>query len=285
MKIINLEQGSQEWREFRHGKIGASDAAAIMGLNPYCTPLMKWEEKIKGVDKAPNEAMIRGSRLESQARDWYNQTHGTNFKPLVCEHDDRAWQIASLDGWDGERILEIKCPTKEIDLGELAIQYNPQIQHQMEVTGAKEAILLVYYESHQHIVNMARDETFIEEMVSAEKKFYESLLSFDPPEPQDADFVEETNELIIHFGETYAQLSSQIKFLQEQQEDLRTKLVSNAKHKRMKVGPVKLTQVMRKGNIDYKSIPELKGLNLEPYRKKGSEYWQITCAKEVFEGV
>lgn len=31
-KIINLEQGSPEWRDFRKGKIGASMVASCVGI-------------------------------------------------------------------------------------------------------------------------------------------------------------------------------------------------------------------------------------------------------------
>jgi predicted phage-related endonuclease len=32
--IVNLEQGSEVWREWRHKGIGTSDASTIMGENP-----------------------------------------------------------------------------------------------------------------------------------------------------------------------------------------------------------------------------------------------------------
>jgi hypothetical protein len=38
---------------------------------------------------------------------------------------------------------------------------------------------------------------------------------------------------------------------------------------------ISLTKVFKKGNIDYSKIPELKGVDLEKYRKPIQESWRI----------
>lgn len=45
MEIIPIEYRSPEWFTFRRKKIGGSDAAAVLGLNPYKTTLSLWREK------------------------------------------------------------------------------------------------------------------------------------------------------------------------------------------------------------------------------------------------
>ena len=35
----------QDWLKARQGRIGGSDAAAILGMNPYKTNVQLWEEK------------------------------------------------------------------------------------------------------------------------------------------------------------------------------------------------------------------------------------------------
>ncbi len=47
MKIIDLEQGTPEWLEWRKNGIGSSDIATIMGANPYQTPYQLWEENLE----------------------------------------------------------------------------------------------------------------------------------------------------------------------------------------------------------------------------------------------
>jgi predicted phage-related endonuclease len=44
--MSTLIQGSDEWHDFRRKHIGASDSPAIMELDPFCSLLDKWEEKV-----------------------------------------------------------------------------------------------------------------------------------------------------------------------------------------------------------------------------------------------
>lgn len=41
---------------------------------------------------------------------------------------------------------------------------------------------------------------------------------------------------------------------------------------------VKVAEIERVGSVDYKAIPALKGIDLEPFRKPGSKYWKITLS-------
>ncbi len=45
LEKIKIKHGSPAWLEFRKQGIGGSDAAAILGLNPYKTNVQVWEEK------------------------------------------------------------------------------------------------------------------------------------------------------------------------------------------------------------------------------------------------
>jgi hypothetical protein len=39
---------------------------------------------------------------------------------------------------------------------------------------------------------------------------------------------------------------------------------------------VSVTKCLKVGNVDYKAIPELKGVDLEKYRKAPIEYWKVS---------
>ena len=41
-----------------------------------------------------------------------------------------------------------------------------------------------------------------------------------------------------------------------------------------------LQKIIRKGNVDYGKIEALKGIDLEQYRKKDSEFWTIRIESE-----
>ena len=46
-------------------------------------------------------------------------------------------------------------------------------------------------------------------------------------------------------------------------------------HNRLLCAGIKLTKQTRAGSIDYASIPELKNVDLESYRKKPTTFWSM----------
>ena len=46
------------------------------------------------------------------------------------------------------------------------------------------------------------------------------------------------------------------------------------------VGDITLKRIESKGAVDYKAIPALKDIDLEPYRKPASITWRININKE-----
>ena len=49
MKIDKTKMTIEEWREQRRKGIGSSDAAALLGLNPFKSPLIVYEDKINPI--------------------------------------------------------------------------------------------------------------------------------------------------------------------------------------------------------------------------------------------
>src|ERR1044071_4059462 len=113
-KIIPLQQQAPEWKAFRKGKIGSSDASAIMGQSPFETPFECWERHIFHLEKETTPVMKRGTELEPVARQWVNDSLYTHYEPAVIQNREFPDLIASLDGYyylDGKHyLLEIKCP-------------------------------------------------------------------------------------------------------------------------------------------------------------------------------
>jgi hypothetical protein len=67
-KIVDLEQGSRKWLDWRYEGIGASDAPAIMGENPWKSRQRLLLEKRSRRDAAKNSRMNKGTTLEPEAR-------------------------------------------------------------------------------------------------------------------------------------------------------------------------------------------------------------------------
>lgn len=66
-----------------------------------------------------------------------------------------------------------------------------------------------------------------------------------------------------------------LKEAQEANEKARQELVDSCENENYEGNGVKVSYVERKGSVDYAAVPELKGKDLELYRKKGTFYWTI----------
>ncbi len=292
-KEVMLTQNTPEWLKFRQWRIGASDAPIIMGVSPYKSKLMLWEEKILGTVTQSNYAMERGHRLEQKARDWVNARHGDfglKYRPAVLQHDSIDWMIASLDGWKagyGNTIhftkgLEIKCNGSETHRksinGEVVEWHLCQLMHQMVVADLKE-ILYVSFDGEEGVeILVKRDDEYItKKLMPALASFYQSLVDFKPPEPSDKDLIEITNLDALNMAREYSETLMQIKRLEEKLEPLKEELCGYATHGRCKIGELKVTKVMKRGNIDYQKFIKDKDLKVpDSYRKENTVSWRIT---------
>lgn len=186
MKIIPVEQGSEDWIAWRKTRITATDAAVIMRSNKYTNPRVLWEEKMDLIPpKTTNEHMERGRQLEPVARKLFIQQTGIHVEPLVIENDSFFWMGASLDGIDSSRkiLVEIKCPTIDGHIAAINKEIKPMYRHQMQhALGASEADIcfyITYNESHEqplNILEVPRDDKLIEKILEAEECFYKEFM-------------------------------------------------------------------------------------------------------------
>lgn len=277
-----IVQGSPEWHALRRNMIGASDAPVIMRDSPWKTPYQLWEYKV-GIteENAPSASMKRGLDLEEKARERFCEKIDLWMAPTVIIHPEIRWMMASLDGIDvrQERILEIKCPGAEdhkiaLD-GKIPEKYYAQLQHQMEVSGVDMAYYFSFDGEDGAIVEVGRNTKYIREMLEEEEKFYKCMQNFLPPELVEKDYHEKSDERWFSIATEWAMLQENLIELEKRDKQLRDTLISMANGKNCVGAGVRVCKVARKGNVDYGSIKELKGVNLDQYRKEPSEFWKI----------
>jgi len=279
--LSSLVQGSQEWLDLRKTKITATDSTSIMGANPWKTKIQLYHEKISNDPPiVPNERMQRGLDLEPIARDLFILKTGILVFPKVIIKD---WAMASLDGisLDGKCVVEIKCPGEKDHAvavsGKIPDHYYPQLQHQMYVCNVQ----FVYYFSFDGIdgviVEVKRDDEYIEKMLIEEKKFYDCIMNKTPPEPLQGDYIERHDDLWEECASKWRSVTNSIKELETQEEYLRKQLIFLSGESNVKGAGISLCQVQRKGSVDYSMIPQLKGIDLEQFRKGSTNSWRITC--------
>jgi len=274
-----ISQNTPEWLEMRKNKIGASDAPIIMGVSPWKTPYQLWEEKL---DLAPqpemNAAMRRGHELEPIARQAYNDYTGNCAEPEVVIHPERKWMMASLDGISLDRsiVVEIKCAGKrDHDIaasGNVPEKYYPQLQHQLAVIGVNRLHYFSYTDDSFHLVEVERDDKYINKLYAKEGEFWNQLQNFEAPSLSDADFQEIDDEEWI----SIAQQIQHIQKLKQREKELKQQLIALSNNRSCKGGGLKFRKSVSKGSVDYSAIPELKDVDLERYRKAPSERWRLS---------
>jgi putative phage-type endonuclease len=277
-----MEQGTQEWHDLRRTKIGASDAAVILGLSPYLSPFELWEQKMFGKHSEQNGAMSRGAALEPQARECFEKLTGIFVLPKVVIHSTYEWMMASLDGinFEGTTIVEIKCPNKEVhalaEKGIVPPHYMAQIQHQFAVTGAVKGYYFSFNGIKGALVEIFPDQKFIKDMIKEEEKFYELMVKKEPPPMTDKDYIIIEDKEFVELMAEYKDVKHELDILKDCEQVIREKLISLSKGKNAKCSKGQMTRSFSKGQVDIKLVPELIGVDLEPYRKPPCEKWRIT---------
>jgi putative phage-type endonuclease len=279
-EIVSVEQGSQEWHILRKTKITATDAVVIMHESHWTTPLQLYNEKLSGEPpRAPNERMQRGTDLEPVARQSFIEHTGIEVVPMVVVKD---WAMASLDGMSlcGKHIVEIKCPGAKDHAtalqGKVPDHYRAQLQHQMYVTGLQEAYYYSFDGQMGTFFTVKRDDQYIEKMIEEEKKFYQNLMLFIPPESCETEYVEREDSEWEELATRWRLVTASAKELALEEEEIRKKLVSLSGECNVKGAGISLCQINRKGNVDYSKIPEIKNIDLDKYRKPTTSAWRIT---------
>lgn len=283
-----MEQKTADWDEWRRRGIGSSDAPVIVGVSPWATPYQLWEQKTGR--RAPNPgnwATRRGNALEPVARADYELRMGCDAPPALLEHAEYPWLRASLDGWrPKERItVEFKWSGAEdfanARNGVVPAKYFPQVQHQILVAGVTEAHYFAMTETHETaLVVVPPDREYLKLLFAAECAFWKRVIDDDPPPLGDRDFkLIRDRDLLLKF-EDRAEVMARIAHLQARVDQLTAEIYEAVGEGRARCGKFRVNVISRKGSVDYKRVPELRGVDLEPYRGKGSTYRTISEAKD-----
>lgn len=286
MKIIELEQGSPEWLAWRKTVITATDASIIRGNNPWDTPYKCWQRKLGLIEeKKSNEAMERGKRLEPEARAQFIQKFGIDMIPVVAESSEYEFLGASLDGLstDKSSILEIKCGGSKLHYmaarGEIPQYYQDQMQHQLLVTGASKCFYYSYDGSDGICIEVLPDAEFKSTFLPQAREFWRCVALNEPPALQDSDYVNMSDmPAWAAFATEYRKINEQIKNLEGIKEAYRKELLNLCGDQNCLGEGIKVMKTYVRGRIDYDVIPELKGIDLDKYRKSSSTCWKILVA-------
>lgn len=192
-KIPTATMSKEEWTALRSTTIGGSDAAAILGLNPYKSPYALWAEKTGKVipeDISQKEAVRLGTDLEEYVAKRFTEATGKKVRRenYTVFRDDMPYAHANYDRLViGERAgLEIKT-TNALHLskfknGEFPATYYAQCCHYLLVSGLDRwylAVLVLGIDFKVFVIE--RDEAELEALKEVEESFWENIQSETPP--------------------------------------------------------------------------------------------------------
>ena len=201
MKILNLQQRSQEWFEARLGVITGSRAKNVFKSNnlTFIDELIAERMTQQQEESFTSKAMEHGILFEPEALATYNERHNVNAEEVgFCVHDNYYWLAVSPDalifdevGIDAVGAVEIKCPSSKkhveyIRQNKIPNEYKHQIFHYFIVIETLQYLDFVSYdprnrEKDLHVVRVTREEIKqeLEETFAQYMKFFAKLNKYE----------------------------------------------------------------------------------------------------------
>lgn len=153
-----------EWLKERKKGIGGSDAASIIGLNPYKSAFQVYLDKIGELpEKEDNEAMRQGRDLEDYVAQRFMEKTGKKVRRnnSILYHPEYQYILGNVDRVVVGEKAGLECKTinnsygkYNLNNGEYPVYYYVQCMHYLAVTGYDKWYLAVLdlgkalFESH-----------------------------------------------------------------------------------------------------------------------------------------
>ena len=196
------DMSKEQWLEARKCGIGGSDAASVLGLNPYKSSVSVYIEKvdyIHGVSMSEkningckkdssneevNYRMELGNKLEDFVANEFSLKTGLKVRNVngILKNDKYPFAIANIDrAVVGEKaFLECKVTnsySKKVWQMGVPIHYQIQVNHYMAVTGATHCYVAALIGNEELIIHrIDRDEEIIDEIMKLEAMFWDKCI-------------------------------------------------------------------------------------------------------------
>ena len=287
--VSDMEQRSPEWFAARKGRITASMAGAILGLDPNCTREEAMRRMVRASVDAPSEfvgniATNWGTMHEQEAKEAFEYEFGEKVEAATfVVHPTLDWLGASPDGYVGDdALLEIKCPYGLRNGGDFKFlkdqpHYYAQMQVQMLVTGRKLCWFWQWTPVNHGLTSVHYDQEWIDENLPKLEAFYKEFLEEDPKDHLgERRIVIDTPRALQLLAEYDDVVDAEAK-AKERKDEIMQELVKISGGCNAIVGRKKLTKVEKNGSIAYAQAIKVlaPGADLERWRGKPSVYWLL----------
>lgn len=262
---IDVEQRSDEWFLARKGRVTASIAGALLGIDPLVSTSQAIKKILSiGAQMYDNPAMRNGRIFEDFAREDFEIETGLQVEQCgFFTHED--WLGGSPDGLvsDGS-IIEIKIPYSDEDFVSIYAKphYYAQVQICMHLTGRHKAYFYQWSSTKKSRLEIVQyDPIWIQVNLPILQEIHKMI--HNPPDQ------------IIQMISKYNEISASLKDLDIAKKDLLNKIVAACDDKETIIGQHQVKIITRKGTVDYKRLCSDAGLDQEDYRGSDISYWSI----------
>lgn len=309
MRVVQIEQRTDAWHDWRNNRVTASDAAVMVNASPYKTKYQLWEEKLgfaEQPDLSGNPNVRRGIAQEDDARIAMEQALGESpLMPLCAEHDQYSRFGASFDGVTSNgNPVEMKCPSEKVynevkDTGIHSDGYQRayhQVQFQIMVAESDVGWLCFYLKGKPLLtLKVERNDALIKQFLDQGDEFLVTLDEMVPPSKDTSRDTQqisgENTEIWSDCAKEYRVLHSEEKWLKEKLTDLqeRKKTVSNqlqllmGDFKKAEGHGIKVNIFHVQGSVDWKEMLMQMAVDYKivlpacgDYQKKGRDQIRIT---------
>lgn len=292
MKTIKLEQGSQEWLDFRKNGIGSSDIANIAeakgAFKSRQEVLFDKLGHTKEITEHQRRIFNEGHEWEKVVRDNLNETAGYNLEPVVAVAEFNPRMFASLDGYDAEKkiILEVKSVMTKERFKEycesIPEHYYAQVQWELFVTRLNKALLAFVHDGEIQVKVIEADQDTQIALEVLAIRFLKELSDIkDGTMPAPVQSLSSPDmERIAYLKMQEKEMQIQIDMVAEEIKQLSERVLNEHSAFKVVSDKVTLEWIEREGSVDYKKIPELQKIDLNQYRKKDTKYVRVTLAKK-----
>ena len=224
---------------------------------------------------------MRQGRRRGAGASWSSARGGPTSRKLASRWSHFAWCTTSLNGCahrstgsasTAQLYSRIKCPLNVRDqgaakAGSVPPHYYAQLQHELEVSRAEELHYWSFDGSAGSLVRVRPDRDYLKRLLDAEAAFWRLVRENVWPEPAGDELDLSADPKWRHIALRYREVKVRLETAAAEEHKLRAMLENLATARRTYGCGVELLRSSRKGAVDYATVPELRGVNLEPYRK------------------
>ncbi len=151
--------------------------------------------------------------------------------------------------------------------GRIPSHYHAQLQHQLEVSRAERAHYWSFHGTDGILLEIRPDREYAKSLIEAEAAFWQLVKEDRWPELLNEELDLGADPAWCQAALRYREVRLRLEGAASEEHQLRATLEDLATARRTYGCGVEVLKSSRKGAVDYAAVAELRGVNLEPYRK------------------